>query len=156
MFGLLALIASSTTAVADHPAVLAGIELRAAPRISLTAVHPLGDWAALAETLTVGLGRFPDLELRAALHEPHLAPVAPWVAIRFRRIDLEELPPLESYVSFGLAFSSSLERWLSLDAGAGLRLQLPPLSAEAASDLGTYLAENVSVELFFGARVRLW
>jgi hypothetical protein len=135
---------------------LAGFELRPAPRIAVSLQHELFEWADLSETLTVGLGSFPDLEVRAALIPESIDPLLPFVALRVRRIHLEELPPVELYTTLGLAFTTDVARLFSLTGGAGLRLQLPPLTDEAASDPGSYVAENVSLELFVGARFRVW
>lgn len=136
--------------------VAVGLEVRPAPRPAALLVHSFGRASQLEHVLSAGLGGFPDLELRTSLSTPPLGPLAPWLALRVRRIDLAGLPPVENYLAFGVGLASDPRRRLSLAGGFGVRLQLPPLTAEAAGDAATYFGENVNAELFFAARVRVW
>lgn len=136
-------------------ALMAGIELRPAPRFGAMLDHRAAS-ARLVHALTFGLGPFPDVELRSGPRFAALAPAYPWLAYRIRRVGLTGLPPIEQYLGVGLGFASDAAARISFDAGAGLRFQIPPLAAEPAGDAGTYLAENVHADLHVALRVRLW
>lgn len=148
----LLLVASTSTAT---PSLMAALELRPAPRLGATYEHALSPALSLSEALTVGLGSFPDVELRIALHAEALDPIAPWIALRVRRIDLEGLPPVENYLQLGLSARTDPNATISATGGVGLRLQIPPLAVEAARDAGAYFAENVALEVHFALRLRI-
>lgn len=152
----LSVLLTVATATSAESNWMAAVELRPAPRIGATLEHRLSDALRLSEALTFGLGSFPDLELRVALHPEVIAPFAPWVAFRLRRIDLSGLPPVENYALFGVSASTGAARRFSATAGFGVRLQVPPLAPEPAGDPGAYFAENVAAEVHFSVRVRLW
>ncbi len=137
-------------------ALLIALELTPEPRPGAALLHGIGESMRLEHSLTLGLGAFPDVELRTTLDGARLGPVRAWLSWRVRRIDLGGLPPIEDYLSAGIGVTSDPERRLSLAAGVGVRFQLPPLAVEAADDLGTYFAENVRAAFSFAIRVRAW
>jgi hypothetical protein len=139
---------------AGDPTLAVAVELRPNPRPAATLEHRAGPVLRLEHALSAGLGSFPDLEWRTSLRAPVLGPAMPWAALRSRRIQLAGLPPVENYLGLGVGFSSDPARRISLAAGFGVRVQLPPLTPEAAGDRSAYFAENVQPELFFAVRVR--
>ena len=128
------------------------LEVRPEPRLGATLEHQGWHQERWSHTLSFGTGTLGDIEVRTAALASTLSPAYPWLAWRLRPINLDELPPIEHYLSLGIGFWADSGTPLSWDAGFGIQFQLPPLAPEPADDLNTYLVENVRIVLRFALR----